>query len=78
LTRRSYTHQCAKRGPRTTFCSQVLALAAIGPYGVTAYGVARPTNEIGLRMALGADRRNVIAMVLSGALRRPCGPVYVL
>jgi predicted permease len=48
-------------------------LASSGLYGLLSYTVARRTNEIGVRMALGAERSDVMQMVLRDALKLVCG-----
>jgi len=51
------------------FGAVALVLSALGIYGVTAYGVAQRTREIGVRIAVGAQTADVLKMVMGNALR---------
>jgi ABC-type antimicrobial peptide transport system permease subunit len=61
----------------TAFSAVALVLAAIGIFGVISYGVAQRRREIGVRMAVGASRREVIGLIVGSSMRLAAGGVLL-
>jgi putative ABC transport system permease protein len=59
------------------FAALALCLTIVGVYGVIAYAVAQRIHEIGIRMALGADKGNIIALILKNGVKIALGGVTI-
>jgi predicted permease len=77
LVSRSVAAPCFTTLLLATLAGVSLALAAVGIYGLLSYVVSRRTREIGIRMALGAGRGDVLRMVLRQALAPACAGTVI-
>jgi putative ABC transport system permease protein len=64
-------------GLLSLFAAIALTLAAVGLYGIIAFSVDRRTHELGIRRALGASRKHIVALVISGGLKLTAAGIAV-
>jgi ABC-type antimicrobial peptide transport system permease subunit len=73
----SVFQQRAAAGLLTTFAFAALLMAAVGIFGVLSYAVSARTQEFGIRLAIGAQRRDVVWLIIGHVLRLTAGGIAI-